>query len=366
MASTPTLKRDKVSGIYYMHWTEHVAKGKPGRSKRQSTGTAELAAAQQYLGRYLLLDGAQAVGGVVTVAELWDVYVEKHAKKNTVAPDMFTKSWNNLGKHFGALKPSDVSQDVVDTYVDKRERGAIGRPSVQATVRRELGLLRACFNWCASPKRKILKREEVPVFDLPPDSEPSDRWLRTEEIDKLKATAAALSAVEGRMTRGERFLWLGLETAGRSEAIRELTWDRVDWETKVIDLNVPGRRRTKKRRAVVPISQALEPVLRRMYAERVNDLVLDSDSEVGKLLRNIADRAGIADVTPHVLRHTTATHMARRGVPLWIIAKFLADTLATVERIYAKHCPDDLRTAAEVMANVSAPAQNLGANCLKS
>jgi hypothetical protein len=37
--------------------------------------------------------------------------------------------------------------------------------------------------------------------------------------------------------------------------------------------------------------------------------------------------------------------MARRGVPLWTIAKVLANTLAMVERVYAKHAPDDLRDA---------------------
>jgi integrase len=149
------------------------------------------------------------------------------------------------------------------------------------------------------------------------------------------------------MTRGERFLWLGLETGARSEAIRQLTWDRVDWETKTIDFNVPGRKRTKKRRAVVPISQALMPVLKRMYEQRNSDLVLDTESELARLINRIADRAGIAGVTPHVLRHTAATHMARRGVPLWIVAKVLGDTIATVERIYAKHAPEDLRGAVD-------------------
>jgi integrase len=240
-----------------------------------------------------------------------------------------------------------VSHDSVLAYESKRKRGAIGRPSVDATIRKELVLLKACFNWCANPKRKILRREEVPVFDLPDDSAPRDRWLRVEEVAKLKAVAAEGVGAEDRMTRGERFLWLGLETAARSEAIRQLTWDRVDWETKTIDFNVPGRKRTKKRRAVVPISQALMPVLRRMFEQRVNEYVLDTDSEVGRLVERIAQRAGIADVTPHVLRHTAATHMARRGVPLWIVAKVLGDTIATVERIYAKHAPEDLRGAVD-------------------
>ena len=38
-----------------------------------------------------------------------------------------------------------------------------------------------------------------------------------------------------------------------------------------------------------------------------------------------------------------ALHMARKGVSLWKIAKILGNTLTMVERVYAKHCPDDLR-----------------------
>jgi integrase len=291
-------------------------------------------------------------GDVPTVASLWAVYVEKHVERNVVAPKQFGKCWKNLEPHFGALKVSGVSQDIVDKYEGKRRCGAIGKPSVQATVRKELVLLRACFNWCANPKRKVLKPEEVPLFDLPPDSAPNDRWLREEELAKLKAVAAEGVGADDRMTRGERVLWIGLETAARSEAIRQLTWDRVDWETKTIDFNVPGRRRTKKRRAVVPISGALEPILRRMYQERIGHHVLDNDAEVGRLIDRVADRAGIADVSPHVLRHTAATHMARRGVPLFIIAKILGNSVALVERVYAKHQPEDLRRAINKISEV--------------
>lgn len=346
MASTPTLKRDPVSSIFYMHWTERTERGKPGRSRRQSTGTQDLAAAQQFLARYLLLDGTQEVASVVTVAELWALYDEKHVQKHVAAPETMTWAWKNLEAHFGALRVSDVSQDTVDAYETKRGRGTIGRPSTPSTIRRELNALRACFNWCADPKRKILRPDERPLFDLPPEGEAADRWLRREEVDALKAAAAA----PGRMGRGERFLWLALETAGRSEAIRELTWDRVDFETRTIDLNRPGRRKTKKRRAVVPISKALEPVLRRMYEERITDLVLDTDAPVRKPLASIAARAKVAGVTPHVLRHTAATHMARRGVPLFIIAKVLGNSLAMVERVYAKHSPDDLRVAVDTIS----------------
>jgi integrase len=254
----------------------------------------------------------------------------------------------------------------VPVYVTKRARGQIGGASKPATIRRELAILRACFNWCSDPteRKPIISRADVPGFALPADSEPRDRWLKEDEIKRLLAAAEA-GRVGGRLSRVERFLWLALETAGRKQALLDLTWDRVDFETNVIHLALPGRKQTKKRRASVPISRALRPVLERAYNERTNDRVLDHGAEVWASVQSVAAAAGFGPpqgprltgtkpkatgISPHVMRHTAATHMARRGVPLWKIGKILGDNLATVEKTYAKHCPDDLREAVDMIS----------------
>lgn len=348
--STPTLQRDPVSGVIYIHWTEPTDKGKRGRSRRASTGTREMGAAKTYLGTWLLEDQNQPAGQSFTVGELWSLYNEKHVQTNTVAPGNIESSWKNLEPHFGGLSVDEVTQDVADAYQGKRARGAIGRPSRSVTVRKEMAHLAACLRWAV--EREIIPK--APKLKRPPDAEPRDRWLRENELTKLMAAAAG---GEGRMSRVERFLWLALTTAGRKAALCELTWDRVDFQTNVVDLNKPGRRKTKKRRAVVPIAAALRPVLLRAYEERESDFVLDHEGgRIDKDVKRVAKAAGVAGVSPHVLRHTAATHMARRGVPLWLIAKILGNTLAQVERTYAKHCPDDLRPAVEAIYAPALPA----------
>jgi integrase len=72
-------------------------------------------------------------------------------------------------------------------------------------------------------------------------------------------------------------------------------------------------------------------------------VVLGNGSDPRMMVVRAAAKAGLKDVSPHVLRHTAATHMARAGKPLWKIAKILGNTIDVVERVYAKHCPDDLR-----------------------
>jgi integrase len=52
-----------------------------------------------------------------------------------------------------------------------------------------------------------------------------------------------------------------------------------------------------------------------------------------------------------VLRHTCATWLMQRGVPLWECAGFLGMTLETLEAVYGHHHPDFLRVAADAISS---------------
>jgi integrase len=353
----PVPKLDKgPNGIYYAFWTE----GR--RSKRTTMGTREVAKATTHFAQWLLMGGPsqrpEEPAKVFTVADLWAAYEAGH---KVVATETRRWAWANLSAHFADTLICDVSE-AVPGYVAKRQRGLIGKPARSATVRRELVTLRACFNWCAdaNERRPLIAKTDLPGFALPPDSQPRDRWLKEDEVKRLLDAARS----GDRLSRAERFLWLALETAGRKQALLDLTWGRVDFTTNVIHLALPERKQTKKRRASVPISAALRPVLERAYAERTGDLVLDSKAEVWAAVQSVARRAGLAPkvaratgaaatatgISPHVMRHTAATNMARRGVPIYLVAKVLGVTIATAEKTYAKHCPDDLRGAVDMIS----------------
>lgn len=339
---TPELKRDD-RGVWKIHWTD----GR--RSKRVSTRTKDLAAAKAFLAQWLILETTPiGMASSLPVRDLWAAYRERHVEREVASVMTADYCWKNLQGHFGDLLPVQIDDRVVRDYEAKRARGLIGKPSASPTIRRELVTLRACLNWCASPKRKLLPPAELPPFDLPAENEPADRWLTTDEIKRLFAAAQEMRTGE-KLSKGELFLHLALETAARKTAICELTWDRVDWETRVIVYDVPGRRKTKKRRASPPISSTLLPILRRAYDEREGGLVV-GDCDAAKVVTRIARRAGLEGVTPHVLRHTAATHMARRGVPLFHIAGILGNSIRIVELVYAKHAPAALREAVETIS----------------
>lgn len=356
MASPRYLKRDD-RGTYYVHWTENRI------GKRVSTRTKDLAEAEAFLAEWLRQTKLEAGTASATVADCWKVYDREHVQKVVLERKKAEYYWSLLEPVFGTIAVSDLSQDKIDVYCQRRS--ATVKPS---TIRNELGYLIAAINFCTVKPHKLVEpavaEGVIDALKLPPAGEPRDRWLRMNEMEALHAAARAMRVGE-RLSRGERFLWLALETAARKEAILELTWDRVDFEMGTIDFNVPGRKLTKKRRANVPMSKALRSMLERAYREREGDLVMDNKAEIWATVQSIVIRAGLAPkqkiatgtkpkatgISPHVFRHTAATHMARRGVPLWVIARVLGNTLAVVEKTYAKWQPAEMRSAVDLISN---------------
>lgn len=304
--------RKHANGTFYIHWSEDR------RTRRKSTGTRHLRDAQAVFDEFCtLIESDDDTRRDYTCADLF-------AMKYADQPERIEYTWKALDPHFGHLAPRDVTPAAEAAYI--KSRGV-----APSTVRFELACLRA--SWNSAVRKRILRAEDLPVLDpLPPASPPRDRWLTDDEIDRLFA------AVEKSDPRTRLFLWLGLHTAARRNAILELTWDQVDFGVGVIHYLKPGTRQTRKRRASVPISAALRPVLEAAKAEATGPYVVGK-LKINEALHRLGARAGVSNLTPHVLRHTAATIMARNGVSLWVIAQVLGNTVEQVEKVYAKWSP---------------------------
>jgi integrase len=134
--------------------------------------------------------------------------------------------------------------------------------------------------------------------------------------------------------------------------VLELTWDRIDLDARLIDL---GQVAGGKGRAVVPIAATLLPILNKARSAATCPYVIEHGGKrvasVKTGTRAAARRANLPGVTPHVLRHTAATWMAMRGVPMVEITRVLGHSDSRVtERVYAKHSPDFLRRAIDALS----------------
>lgn len=316
--------RPAENGVYYIYWSE----GR--RSYRKSTREKDVRLAQAFFDEYIKYARAEGVS-VFTVRELWTL-------KYPDAPQRYSDCWLHLEPHFGDLQPAEVTQEVEDEY--KRLRAGIA-PS---TLRLELSLIRAAINH--GVKKRKISAMDVPVLDpLPAQSPPRDRWLSDDEVERLFRAAES-------HRRTHLFLWLALETGARRTAIQELRWEQVDWDIDTIHYLPSGQRQTRKRRASVPISDKLRPVLEKAYAEKLSNdpFVIGAGARVNTAVHRAAKAAGVEGVTPHVLRHTAATRMARAQVSLFHIAKVLGNTVEQVEKVYAHWQPQMLRGAVNTIS----------------
>lgn len=319
-------------GCWYINWT------KQGRSRQRSTGTTDREAAQIALAEFLQQRDRRAGPRdphQVLVTDMLNDYLQERGPKLTT-PDRLVYAALPLADFWEGMSVAEVTLETCARYFEMRKRSA-------GTVRRELGVLRAAINHAHRAGR--LTRPVA--VELPERPEPRTRWLTRRE-------AAALI----RCTRTKQarlylplFVLLGLYTGRRKEAILSLRWPQVDIQAGLIDFEISGRRRTNKRRGMVPIPARLMPHLRRAR-QRGSELgyVLHINGErigdIKKGFRAACDRARLEGVTPHILRHTAATWLMQSGTDPWQASGFLAMSMETLMRTYGHHHPDYMREAA--------------------
>lgn len=193
----------------------------------------------------------------------------------------------------------------------------------------------------------------VPVWKPKFDNR-KDRWLNRSEVAALLKAARKNPRARGYLPL---FILLGIYTAARHSAILSLKWSQVDLEAGLLDLHTKGEERTNKGKALIPIPKRLMTFLR--HAKRKgspNGYVVHENQRgfqsVKKTFGEACKLAGLDGVSPHTLRHTSASWMAQRRVPFPLIARFLGHTDSRItERIYSHHNPDYLNAAAEALDN---------------
>ena len=83
-----------------------------------------------------------------------------------------------------------------------------------------------------------------------------------------------------------------------------------------------------------------------------------SRQAVWVVVRTAAEKVGLADrVSPHVLRHSCATHLLERGADIRVVQELLGHAAITTTQVYTKVSPELLR---EVYVQAHPRARGLG------
>ena len=322
--TTPTLsKTPNKYGKYEIRWSE--LHGDTWRSKSKTTGTGDKTLAEQALAAFL-------VGGDVlvepTVSECIDFYVNKKSVPNgSDARDISTLKASDAA--LGDVKALSLSDIHIAGYTHQR------LATVSAsTVRRELVALQAVMNF--NSKKGRIPNSPTYDFDKPEESAPRDMWITELEEKQI------LGTMKRQSTHLQAFIQLALTYGVRKGAIMDLSFGpQIDFQNRKIDFNRPGARITRKRRPVVPMTDAVKATLAQIYL---------SCGEGQKVIpRNIMTEykafmagLGLEHVTPHILKHSAVTLMLRGGASMEAVSKLTATDMRTLRKVYRHHSDDEL------------------------
>lgn len=325
----PEITIGRLRGGYCVYWTEPET----GRRRRyQLAARSRQEAESEGRDRYLKETRPR---GALTVAEIWDTYIDHLGAKPTAKTMRYTA--RAILPHFGALRPDQITTGDCRQYRDARLRA--GRKI--GSVHTELGHLRSALRWAA--KAGLIDR--APAIDMPPKPDSDVRPLSDEEIRRL---LDACHAPHVRLA-----VVLLLTTGARVGAVLDLTWDRVDFERGVIDLRLPDGL-TRKGRAVVPMNRMARAALEAAFPARLTDHVVEWG---GRRVRSIRKgyaaalkRAGMEGVHIHQIRHSVAVRLLENGSTIEEVAQFLGHSnTAITYKVYSRFTTEYLSNAAKTL-----------------
>lgn len=265
-----------------------------------------------------------------TVGRLVTGYIASIAEKPSYQRRQ--DAWKAMKLFWERTDPALIDEPMCRAYDKQRKASA-------STVRYELLLVSTAMGWAGS------KIDAKPKIWLPPVAERKVRHLTHAQFETFYEAVKAHHA--------KLYVLLGLFTMARPSAILELTWDRVDFTRRLIDLNPAGRRQTAKRRPVVTIGDELLKELEVAYENRQSPFVIERGGKqvanIKKAFQAASARSGI-HVTPYMLRHTGAVWAAEEGISMPALAQFMGhDDDSTTQKHYARFSPDYLANVANAV-----------------
>jgi integrase len=235
-------------------------------------------------------------------------------------------------------------RDVIELCDPVIERGA----KVQAN--RVFELARRIFNF--GIQRDLVKANPCALMKPPGGSEPArDRALSADEISTFWRGLEQASMFPWMRTA----MRLVLVTAQRPGEVALARWDEIDAKARL--WTIPGERAKNRLAHRVPLSGLAVTLIESLHRNSeflFSSPIVQADGTIRPVERHALSRAidrardtpkgkepgpiaAMVRFTPHDLRRTAASHMARLGVDYITIAKVLNHTLSGVTAIYNRH-----------------------------
>ncbi len=238
----------------------------------------------------------------------------------------------------GITSWQDVDRSCLQKYIHYLKK----REYASSTVARKIAAVKSFFQFLVI--EKVLDRAPTQAIDSPPVTRPLPRSLSREEVARLLAEPARSNTPRG--LRDTALLELMYATGMRAAEVISLTVDAVDLKSGTVRCTGKG-----KKERILPLYKRACDALRNYLENGRPYLVSDRNEKalfltrLGRpftrqglwaLIKEYARAAGIGEVTPHMLRHSFATHLLDGGAGLREVQELLGHASIATTQVYTE------------------------------
>jgi len=288
----------------------------------------------------------------MTFTEAHNLFLQYLAQEKQYSPHTISNYKRDLQQFSAFLtlcsprfkeRVADITKaEIRDFLAQFVEKGAARR-----TINRKLSTIRSFFKFLY--RKEIIN--ELPAANIiaPKLSRQLPKFLTITEIEKILDTHD-LTTLKGK--RDKAIIEVLYSTGTRVSELASLTHSQIHWRESYVRVLGKGN----KERLVMlgtPAVQALksyvddpdyhgrgdkDPVFKNRFGKRLGVL------SVQRMIAHAAKAAGILKtVTPHVLRHSFATHLLDAGADLRSVQKMLGHASLSTTQIYTHTTPERLK-----------------------
>ena len=227
-----------------------------------------------------------------------------------------------------------------------------------STVNRHISSLKSFFNYLVD--ESIIKVSPIEEVSSLKKTKKLPKYLSISEVDKL-LNIPLNSEFD---YRNKAMLELMYGTGLRVSELVSIEYSNIDFENSIIRINGKG-----KKERIIPLGEVASYYLKVYLSDyrskllkrnTYNQVFLNNHGKpitrqgFNYILENIRELTGIEkEITPHVLRHSFATHLLEGGADIRSIQEMLGHENISTTNIYTEVVNDVLRSNYEMYHNRS-------------
>lgn len=338
----------KIRKSWWADFTFNDARYRRRSPENSRTGAlAYEAVLRQRLARGEPVDKPKTHRGVLFKEFAWKWFKEYAIPNNKFSEQRIKRYTlkSSLIPFFGKMPVDEIKTNHIEQYKARKVKEGLANKSIKNHLTVLSKCLACAYQWFDLPSRP----PEMPWPKCPP---PETAWLSADECETLLAHAEGVI---------RDMILTALRTGMRQGELKGLQWSAIDWESRVVivkhsycdrEKNIGSPKNNRVRSIPLDID-----VYEMLYRKRQKTGYVFTNrngapfnhSSLSYHLERVCKKAGLRRITWHILRHTFASQLAMKGVPLNTVQALLGHSTIVMTMRYAHVAPSTMRAAIELL-----------------